>query len=83
MAKIMKAAVRTAAGDFEIKEVPTPKITQPNYVLAKVRAVGICGSDLHFWKVPTPKEDVWAGEGAIMGHELAGDVMDVGEDVMN
>ncbi len=83
MAKMMKAAVRTAAGDFEVKEVPMPEITQPNYVLAKVRAAGVCGSDLHFWKVPSPKEDLWAGEGAVMGHELAGDVVEIGKDVTN
>ncbi|UCD73597.1 MAG: alcohol dehydrogenase catalytic domain-containing protein, partial [Candidatus Bathyarchaeota archaeon] len=86
MAKKMKAAVKTAAGDFEVKDVPMPEITEPNFVLARVKAAGVCGSDLHFWKVPTPKESefgMWAGEEAIMGHELAGDVVAVGDDVTN
>ena len=76
MPKTMKAAVKTKAGDFEIKDVPMPEITQPNYVLAKVRAAGVCGSDLHSWKVPRPE-----AVGRITGHELAGDVVAVGEDV--
>jgi len=83
---MMNAAVRTADGRFEIKEVSMPEITEPNFVLAKVRAAGVCGSDMHFWKVPVAKDDafgMWAGEGAIMGHELAGDVVAVGDDVTN
>ena len=70
--KTMKAAVKTKAGDFEIKTIPVPKITQPDYALVRVRGAGICGSDLHNWKVPAPKENLWAGEGAIAGHENAG-----------
>lgn len=38
--KTRKAAVKTAEGTFEIKEVPMPEITQPDYVLVKVRAQG-------------------------------------------
>jgi threonine dehydrogenase-like Zn-dependent dehydrogenase len=74
----MKAAVKTAQGDFEIKDVPMPEITRPDYVLARVRAAGVCGSDLHSWKVPRPE-----AVGRITGHELAGDVVAVGEDVVN
>jgi L-iditol 2-dehydrogenase len=81
MAKMMKAAVRTAEGTFEILSVPIPELKQSNYVLARVKAAGICGTDLQFWKVPVDRDDPWAGEGAIMGHELAGDVVAVGEDV--
>ena len=74
----MKAAVKTVQGDFEIKDVPVPEITRPDYVLVKVRSAGVCGSDLHSWKVPRP-ENV----GRISGHELAGDVEAVGKDVVN
>jgi len=81
--KTMKAAVKTKAGDFEIKTIPVPRITQPDYALVRVRGAGICGSDLHSWKVPAPKENLWAGEGAIAGHENAGDVVAVGDAVKN
>ena len=76
--KTMKAAIKTAAGDFEVKEVPVPEITEPDFVLAKVRAAGVCGSDLHSWKVPRPEI-----VGRTTGHELAGDVVAVGDDVTN
>lgn len=76
--KMQKAAVKTAAGDFEIKEVPVPEITQPNFVLVRVKGAGVCGSDLHGWKVPRPQS-----VGRISGHELAGDVVAVGSDVQN
>ena len=78
MVETMKAAVKTAEGDYEIKEVPIPEITRPDYVLVKVRGAGICGSDLHRWKVPVPES-----VGRISGHELAGDVVAVGKDVTN
>ena len=81
--KNMIAAVKTKAGDFEIKTVPVPEITQPNFVLVRVRGAGVCGSDLHSWKVPAPKENLWAGEGAITGHENAGEVVAVGDAVTN
>jgi threonine dehydrogenase-like Zn-dependent dehydrogenase len=83
MDKMMKAAAKTATGEFKIKDVPIPEITDPNFVLARVRATGICGSDMAYWKVPVPKENFWSGEGAIMGHELAGDVVEVGSAVTN
>ena len=74
----MKAAVKTELGDFEIKEVPRPDITRPDYVLVKVRGAGVCGSDLHSWKVPRPE-----AVGRITGHEVAGDIVAVGDEVTN
>jgi L-iditol 2-dehydrogenase len=78
MVKTMKVAVKTAEGDFEIKDAPIPNITRPDYVLIKVRSAGVCGSDLHSWKVPRPE-----AVGKASGHELAGDVIAVGKEVTN
>lgn len=78
MAKTMKAAVWTAEGTFEIKDLPKPEIKAPNEVMARVRASGICGSDLHGWKVKNPQR-----AGRIGGHELAGEVVEVGKAVTN
>ncbi len=75
---MMKAAVKTAQGTFEVKEVPRPEITRPDYALARVKVSGICGTDLRSWKVPKPEY-----EGEIVGHELSGDVVEVGEAVTN
>lgn len=72
----MNAALKTAEGDFEIKDVERPKIPDPNWALARVRVSGICGTDLRHWKKALPKL-----KGTIMGHELAGDVVEVGENV--
>ncbi|MFO0953555.1 MAG: zinc-binding dehydrogenase [Isosphaeraceae bacterium] len=77
-ARTMKAAVKTEDGRFEVKEVPTPEIPAPDWVRARVRVSGICGTDLRHWKVPDPK---LAGE--VVGHELAGEVVEVGEAVEN
>ncbi|KKI20757.1 zinc-dependent alcohol dehydrogenase [Sphingomonas sp. Ag1] len=74
----MKAALKTAEGTFALIEVERPIIPAPNFVLARVRVAGICGTDLRHWKKHDP-----ALECHIMGHELAGEVVEVGADVSN
>lgn len=74
----MKAALKTAEGTFEVSEVERPIIPAPNFVLARVRVAGICGTDLRHWKKHEPELECH-----IMGHELAGEVIEVGEDVSN
>ncbi len=74
----MKAALKTSRGDFVIRDVPKPEVASPNFVLAKVKTSGICGTDLRSWRVPKPEL-----EGRIMGHELAGEVVEVGSAVGN
>lgn len=74
----MEAALKTANGEFEVKDVETPKIPKPDWVLARVRVAGICGTDLRHWKKEEPHL-----EHKIMGHELAGEVVEVGEQVTN
>jgi len=78
MADTMKAALKTAKGDFEIAEVEAPKVTRPDWVLARVRVAGICGTDLRHWKKHEPDLEC-----RIMGHELAGEIIEVGEDVVH
>lgn len=72
----MKAAVKTEEGDFEIQEVASPELPGPDWALMRVKVAGICGTDLRHWKVPEPKL-----AGTIMGHELAGEIIEVGESV--
>ncbi len=76
MEEKMRAALKTADGTFEISEVAAPEITNPDWVVARVRVAGICGTDLRHWKKEEP-----ALEHKIMGHELAGEVIQVGENV--
>ncbi len=80
MADKMKAVVKTRPElGGELLERPLPKIA-PDQVLVKVRATSICGTDVHIYKW-----DAWAanriGEKRlpqIMGHEVAGEVVEVG-----
>ncbi|MDR6197768.1 alcohol dehydrogenase [Siphonobacter sp. SORGH_AS_0500] len=74
----MKAALKTAKGDFEVTDVDRPKIPKPDWVLARVRVAGICGTDLRHWKKEEPEL-----VHKIMGHELAGEVIEVGSEVTN
>jgi len=74
----MKAALKTAEGTFEIAEVERPIIPDPAFVLARVRVAGICGTDLRHWQKHEPELACH-----IMGHELAGEVVAVGDGVSN
>ena len=64
----MKAAVYYNNEDIRIEEVPLPKIGEGE-ILVKVRASGICGTDVMEWyrikKAPR-----------ILGHEISGDIAD-------
>lgn len=74
----MKAALKTAEGTFDVTETERPIIPAPNFVLARVRVAGICGTDLRHWKKQEPELECH-----IMGHELAGEVVEIGEAVTN
>lgn len=63
----MKAALITAEGTFVVTEAERPIIPDRNFVLARVRMAGICGTDLRHWKKHEPELECH-----IMGHELAG-----------
>jgi (R,R)-butanediol dehydrogenase/meso-butanediol dehydrogenase/diacetyl reductase len=74
----MKAIVFRDVGQVELTEKPIPKVTQPDDVLLKVHAVGICGSDLkiiegkHHFKPNT-----------VLGHEFCGEVIEIGSHVQH
>jgi L-iditol 2-dehydrogenase len=74
----MKAALKTAEGRFEVAEVERPIIPGSDFVLARVRVAGICGTDLRHWQKAEPELECH-----IMGHELAGEVVEVGDGVVN
>jgi L-iditol 2-dehydrogenase len=76
MPTTMRALVVLEPGRFEIQDVPVPE-PGPNEVLARVRAVSICGTDAHlirgdypgFWPPAFP---------FIPGHEWAGEIVALG-----
>ena len=73
----MKAAILTSSGEIRYAEMAEPE-TKPGAVKVRVRACGICGSDVprvlyngaHFYPL-------------VLGHEFAGDVVEVGTGVTN
>ncbi|MFG6121400.1 zinc-dependent alcohol dehydrogenase family protein [Thalassobacillus sp. B23F22_16] len=74
----MKAAVLVDKQVIEIqeKEIPNPG---PGEVVIKVKACGICGTDQHIYHGNPGSADVLPP--VVLGHELAGEVMSVGESV--
>jgi D-arabinose 1-dehydrogenase-like Zn-dependent alcohol dehydrogenase len=78
MAK-MKAAVVTEFGQFPvIREMDVPTIG-PREVLVRSRASGICGSDIKLMRGQDPGATV----PLVMGHEFAGEVVEIGSEVKN
>ena len=66
----MRAARLYGAGDLRVADEPEPA-AQPGQELVRVTAVGICGSDLHWW------DEAGIGDAVItrplvLGHEAAG-----------
>ncbi|GAA4215570.1 NAD(P)-dependent alcohol dehydrogenase [Actinocatenispora rupis] len=75
----MRAAVLHAPGDLRIEERPRPT---PAYgeVLVQVAAVGVCGSDTHYFEHGRIGEFVVRAP-LVLGHESAGRIVAVGADV--
>lgn len=73
----MKAIVRTSLepGAMEVMERPIPEISEDE-VLIKIKAVGVCGTDLHIYN-----GRVETGTDVVIGHELSGVVKQVGKKV--
>jgi L-iditol 2-dehydrogenase len=71
--KTMNVAMYYNNNDVRIEELPVPTITDDE-LLVKIKASGICGSDVMEWyrikKAPR-----------VLGHEITGDVVEVGKNV--
>lgn len=75
----MTASVLRGVGDLTLEERPVPTPASDE-VLIRVHSVGVCGSDVHYFKhgrigpyiVESP---------LILGHELSGEIVAVGADV--
>ena len=70
----MKAAVYEGPQVLSVRDVPDPK-PEPGGVLLRVRACSICGTDLRIYS----HGDAKIAPPMIIGHELAGDVVEVSE----
>ena len=73
----MKAATLVGTRYMAVQELPDP-VLQPNGIVIRVRACGICGSDLHIYK----RGAMSIAGTQILGHEFSGDVAKVGANVV-
>lgn len=73
------SAVLRAAHDLVIEQRPIPS-PSADQVLVEIRAVGICGSDVHYYDHGRIGEYVVEAP-MVIGHEAAGWIVDVGERV--
>jgi L-iditol 2-dehydrogenase len=70
----MRAARLHAVGDLRVEDEPVP-VAGPGESLVRVTAVGICGSDLHWWG-EAGIGDATLDHPLVLGHEAAGVISD-------
>jgi threonine dehydrogenase-like Zn-dependent dehydrogenase len=84
----MKAVVLESPGRLVLREIPVWPIEaygDPDLVLIKVAACGVCGSDLRYyagenpWAMHTLGRHVDNPPGIVLGHEFAGEVVAVAD----
>ncbi len=76
----MQKAVLTAINQIELQEYPKPEIKNTDEVLLKISYVGVCGSDMHYYKEGKIGEQIVKYPFTI-GHECSAIVEAVGSDV--
>src|ERR687891_1183395 len=84
MADTNRGVVYTGPGNVEVQDLDYPKLELPEQdnrqlqhgVILRVVATNICGSDQHMVRGRTT-----APEGQTLGHEITGEVAEVGRDV--
>lgn len=85
----MKAAVWHGRRDVRVEDMPEPPSPPPGQVKVKVVWCGICGTDLHeylggplYIPADAPHPLTGAQAPVILGHEMAGEVVEAGSGVM-
>lgn len=76
----MKAALLTDIQSIEVRDVPEPEIAGRNDVKLAVHTVGVCGSDMHYYRTGRIGDQVVEFPFTV-GHELSATVLDTGADV--
>jgi threonine dehydrogenase-like Zn-dependent dehydrogenase len=83
----MKACVLCDVGRIEVREVAEPRVGARD-VLLRISAVGICGTDAHIFSGHANYNTDAAGKTVplsvqpqILGHEISGEVFEVGDEV--
>ena len=81
MTETVRAAVLHGPEDLRIEERQLEP-PGPNDVQVAIKATGLCGSDVHYYK-DFRNGGIQVREPLILGHEAAGVVCDVGKNVYN
>lgn len=81
MTKKNRAAILYKAYDLRLEEVPIPEFNDDE-VLIQLKASGICGSDVHYYKEGRVGDYIVENP-MILGHESAGEIVEVGKNVKN
>jgi len=74
MAEKMRAAVLRGPGGIRLEERPIPEVRE-NELLVRVKACGICGSDIAYYR---RGETEASRPPIVLGHEFAGEVVELG-----
>jgi L-iditol 2-dehydrogenase len=77
--KTMRASVMTGVESLQIEERPIPS-PGPHEVQIEVAAVGVCGSDVHYYRHGRIGDFI-VNDPMILGHEMSGRITAVGEGV--
>ena len=73
----MKAIQIVKPNELKVIDMEMPKIEQPNEVLVKIKAAGICGSDVGIYH----GTNAAATYPRVIGHEMVGEIVEVGSAV--
>lgn len=76
----MKSALLTGIRNFEIRNFPAPQITYDHDVKIKIKTVGVCGSDLHYYTTGKIGSQI-VKYPFVIGHEAAGIIESIGSKV--
>jgi L-iditol 2-dehydrogenase len=76
----MKSIMLTGIRQMKMFEVPEPMIVNDNDVLIKMKALGVCGSDVHYFNLGKIGNQVVQFPFPV-GHEGAGEVIAIGKGV--
>ncbi|MCM8832870.1 MAG: alcohol dehydrogenase catalytic domain-containing protein [Candidatus Omnitrophica bacterium] len=78
--KLMKVAYLIGKRKIEIEEEKIPEIKDDKDVLVRIKSVGICGSDVHYFLEGKIGDQI-VKDKIILGHEASGQVIEVGKNV--
>jgi L-iditol 2-dehydrogenase len=76
----MKRVVQTGIGSLDLIDAPAPSVVKPTDVRFKIDAVGVCGSDIHYYRTGRIGNQIVDFPFPI-GHECSGTVIEVGDQV--